>query len=189
MITLLARAVSLVIALAVPLGAGCAGSSVPRSPYAAAVDAQEPPADFWLSATVLRTPADTASRAAAYLRTPVAVRPARYVVEADRMLRVAVGSGANEETFPPETRRLTAAEFSGLWFTLRESSLAVEDSPRLIGPPPSASSVGGETWYLVGYSVAGDRRLVAVRAEPNPDPEAADAARLVEQLAGLAWMK
>lgn len=165
---------------------GC--TSARRANYAAAVAAERPPDDFWLSVTVLRAPADTASRAAAYLRTPVATRPARYIVEADRILRAAVGSGATMETFPDETRQLTEAEFDGLWTTLRGSSLVREDHAAMVGMAPSAASIGGKTMYVVAFSAGGDRRVLLIEAEPAPGDGAADAGKLVEQLAALAWM-
>jgi hypothetical protein len=166
---------------------GCAAQR--RARYDAAVAADRAPADFWLSVTVLKAPADTASRAAAYQRIPLARRPARYIVEADRVLRAAVGSGASDETFPPETRQLSEEEFQSLWSLLRNSSLVQNDHPALVGRAPAATSIGAATIYVVSFSIDGERRTLALEAEPNPAPSAPDAAALVERLGGFAWLK
>lgn len=167
--------------------AGCAGTRQAR--YDAALASEQAPGDFWLSVTVLKAPADTASRAAAYRRMPLATRPARYIIEPDRILRAAVGSGATDETFPPETRQLSEAEFQELWSTLRSSGLTARDHPAMVGRPPQASSIGAATVYVVSFSIDGVRRRLAIEAEPNPGPGAADAAKLAERLGSLAWLK
>ena len=169
------------------LSPGCAAQRQAR--YDAAVAAEQPPADFWLAVTVLKAPADTASRAAAYQRIPLARRPTRYVIEPDRMLRAAVGSGASEETFPPETRRLSESEFQSLWSMLRGSSLVQNGHPATVGRAPQAASIGAATVYVVSFSIDGDRRTLALEAEPNAAANAPDAAALVERLGGLAWLK
>jgi hypothetical protein len=179
----------LIVSFAAVLSVLSACASQRRADFQAALASDRPPEDFWLGVTVLKHPADTASRAAAYLRMPVATRPARYVVEADRILRVAVGSGAGEETFPDQTRQLTQAQFDDLWNTLRTSSLLGNDHPSLVGRAPSEASLGERIVYIVEFSIGGDRRMLAVEAEPVPGPGAEDAKKLVEQLAGLAWMK
>lgn len=160
-----------------------------RAEFDAARASEAPPADFWLSVAVLRAPADTASRAAAYLRAPAAVRPARYIIEANRILRVAVGSGAREETFPPQTRQLTAEQFADVWNTLRESSLIDPDHPAATGAAPAPETLGERTVYLVSFTAGGDRRVLVMDAAPDQGPGAEEAKVLVEKLAGLAWME
>ncbi len=58
------------------------------------------PSDFVLGITTY--PTDAEARA-------------RYVVEADGVLRAAEGAGVGPEVFPAETRRLTADERAQLW--------------------------------------------------------------------------
>lgn len=169
------------------LSPGC--SAQRRARYDAAVVAEQPPADFWLAVTVLKAPADTASRAASYQRIPLARRPARYIIESDRVLRAAVGSGASDETFPPETRQLTEQEFQSLWAMLRGSSLVQNEHPATVGRAPQAATIGAATIYVVAFSIDGDRRTLALEAEPNAAPSAPDAAKLVERLGALAWLK
>lgn len=186
------RATSIILAVVVLfsgflVGAGCASQRQAR--FDAAMASEAPPPDFWISVAVVKAPADTGSRAAAYLRMPAARRPARYIVEADRVLRAAVGSGSAEETFPTETRRLTQAEFDSIWNQLRRSPLTAAEHPARVGRAPTPSSVGAATVYVVSYSAGGDRRTLAIEVEPNAGPNAAEAGKLVEHLAGLAWMK
>jgi len=167
--------------------AACAGQR--REAYRAALAAPIPPADFSLSVTVLKAPADTASRAAAYLRAPVATRPARYIVEPDRVLRVALGSGAADTTFPTATRQLTEGEFASIWRTLQTSSLVSADHPAMVSRGPDAAEIGVRTLYVVAFNTAGVRRVFSIEAEPTAASGADEAGRMVEQLAGLAWQK
>lgn len=186
------RIVVIVLAAAAGLAWLPACASQRRADYEAAITSSRPPEDFWLGVTVFKTPADTASRAAAYLQLPIPVRPARYVVEADRILRVAVGSGATVDTFPDQTRQLTEAEFDRVWNTLRTSSLVIDDNPAEVGAPPAVGTLGARTMYIVEFSAGGDRRMLAMDAEPAPGEGGAgaeDAKKLVEQLATLGWMK
>lgn len=180
-----------VVALAAAAGLvwlpGCASQR--RADYESALASSRPPEDFWIGVTVFKAPADTASRAAAYLKLPIPLRPARYVVEADRVLRAAVGSGATVDTFPDQTRQLTEAEFDRVWNTLRAGSLVGDDQAGRVGAPPGLGALGDRTEYIVEFSAGGDRRMLAIEAAPNPGPGAEDARRLVEELAGLAWMK
>jgi len=176
---------SIVIVLAAV--GGCASQG--PTPYQQAVTISRPPADFWVAVTVLRSPAGAASRATAYKQLPVGIRPARYVIEADRTLRVAVGSGADETTFPGQTRQLTDQQFTSLWETLRTSSLVKTDNPALVGSGPSPTSIGDQTIYVISFMAAGSRRVLAIEAEPKAGDGAAEARKLVEELAALAWVK
>lgn len=167
--------------------AGCAGPSSRQAALERALASAEPPADFMLGVTVLREPAETASRAESYRRLPVGVRPARYVVEADRVLRVAVGSGASEETFPPRTRQLTGAQTAALWEALRTSPLASGDAVDAAGPAIDPRSLRDRTVYVVTYSAEGVRRRVVVE-EGDETGELAAARGLVERLGALGWV-
>ncbi len=53
----------------------------------------------------------------------------RYVVEADGVLRGAIGPGVETEFFPGRTRPLTADELDELWATVRADALATEGAP------------------------------------------------------------
>lgn len=161
--------------------------------FQSAISSTTPPPDFTLGVTVLRRPAEAGSRAAAYRSLPIPIRPARYIVETDRILRVAVGSGARESVFPDQTRQLTQSQFESLWETLRTSPLVEADHPARVAVGPDAESLGDRTVYIVTFSAAGARRTLSIPAATASSPESAegagDAAKLVEQLAGLAWMQ
>ena len=74
--------------------------------------ATTPPDDFWISITIL---GPVRASPAAYAALPRSLRPGRYIVEPDRVLRVALGTGARDTYFPPQTRRLSRTEFAELW--------------------------------------------------------------------------
>ncbi len=152
--------------------------------------ADAPPADFWLAVTVMRpiplgalinarTEADRSNRP----------RPARYVVEADAILRVAIGYGATEQTFPPQTRQLSRTQWTGLWHTLRDSGLADPDHPSRTARLPTLDEIGASTegrgGYFVSFCIAGERRAVFI---DEAAPEADHARALVEHLDALAWI-
>jgi hypothetical protein len=164
------------------LAALSACASQKRANYEHALAAPIPPDDFWLAVTVLRPPAEAASRAAAYKTLPIANRPARYVVEADRILRAATGSGASEVTFPDQTRQLSDAQFDHLWETLRASSLVKPDNPALVGSAPPTPTMLDKTIYIVSFAAAGNRRTLAF-------DDAAEAQPLIDELAKLAWVQ
>jgi len=163
-----------------------------RQSLDAAFAAERPPQDFVLSVTVMRPLADTTARAAAYKQQPIATRPARYVLEADHILRVSIGSAVSEETFPPETRQLTREQVDAVWNTLRTSRLAAAEEKTLSGAPPRPENLSDkQTLYIISYAAAGDRRSFLITppaTEPAADPTTADARKLVEQLGQLAWM-
>lgn len=147
-----------------------------------------PPPDFWLAITVLRAPAETAGRAAAYQKLPVGIRPARYIIEADGILRAATGSGANVNTFPDQTRQLDDAQIASLWTTLRDSSLVRADHPSR-GVEAAVSAIGDKTVYVVSFAAGGTRRVLTMEAAPKPGEGAEEVRQLVERVAGLAWVK
>lgn len=153
--------------------------------------ADNPPADFWLGVTVLRpVPLGAIINARTEPPNSTIPRPARYIVEADAILRVAIGYGATEKTFPPETRQLTPQQLADIWQLLRDSALVDPDHPDRTGRIPEleefSRTTQGRGGYSVSFCIAGDRRILAI---DEASPAAADARRLVDQLAALAWIK
>ena len=121
---------------------------------------------------------------------PTVLRPARYVIESDAVLRAAVGYGASEKTFPPETRQLTRAQMADLWRELRDSAMVDPGHPARVGRLPDLEDFSRETegrgGYSISFSVEGERRILAI---DEADPAAADARELVAHLAELAWIR
>ena len=183
------RALTLVILLLLVAVPGCASSRQAR--VESALLADMPPADFTLAVTVMRpVPLGALINARTEPPRSGALRPARYVVEADAVLRAAIGYGATEQTFPPRTRQLSAAQLADLWNALRSSALVDPNHSDLVGKLPDLESFSRDTegrgGYCVSFSIAGDRRVLAI---DEADPAAADARALVERLNRLAWVQ
>jgi hypothetical protein len=162
--------------LLAPLLAGCEPSAKPDWATVEAMD--HAPSDFTLELTVYAPPpvGDNA-------RTLPTSRPARYVMEADGVLRVAVGGGVNEKTFPDQTRQLTAAEVDRLWQDLRDSGLLDAEHPSRVSSAAGIGPPGHDTVYVLSYSAAGRRGTLVVR------PSESGARRLVDRLTRLAWIQ
>jgi hypothetical protein len=169
-----------ILVLATVLAAGgCAGER--SSPLDTAVTRASPPSDFWLAVTVYAPEARPGDE-------PVArsERAARYVIEADQVLRVSIGSGVSEETFPPQTRQLDAGDVDALWESLRTGSLVDAASPhRVTGPVGGVEASGGPV-YVVSFRAAGELRRL--RVEGGAEGAGAEAKGLADRLGALAWM-
>ena|GEM_PF-1041520 len=169
-----------------------AGCSTVDGPVLPGTEALLPPAerlddaprDFVLSVTVFNPAADE--------RTPIEVlprpvRPARYVVESDAVLRSAVGPGVRPGMHPPRTRQLAQRQVDQLWRAVRDSGLLEPAQPTRIEsvetflPPPTGPTA------VVEVAVAGDRRAFSVPLDTG-DAEAIAVRQLVDRLAALAWM-
>jgi len=163
---------------------------------------EEPPDDFALAVTVYSPVRGRLEE------TPRVVRPARYIVEPDGVLRTSVGPGAREDTFPPITRRLSEDQIRTLWIAVRDSglldgnstarvrsgadaepvALAVTDPSRTVEPDgPGASTA------VIYIAHSGERAWYSVRLDgPGvaSDPLATLSGReIVERLADLSWMR
>jgi hypothetical protein len=159
---------------------GC--RSTPPPPPAPEPVPERRPEDFVLSATVM-TPRDVEG-----VRLPRSLRPARYIVEADGVLRAAVGAGSTTMTFPAQTRQLTPAQFEGLWRQMRESGLLDAANPSRIEGPEEAVASREHTTALIYASYLGRRRTLRVLLDRG-SAEALAAERLVDRLAELAWIR
>lgn len=171
-----------------------------KSDAALTSNLDHPPEDFWLSVTVTG-PELGRGGISAYEALPRALRPARYVLEADHVLRAAVGPGARDESFPAETRRLTSAEIAQLYRLVGETGLLDADHPNLVGSVPVPKSiekpVGNaempdrdlRTVYIVSLHAHDKRRTLMMEASPRGSQDSRQAARVVDWLASKAWMK
>lgn len=186
---------ALLAAIAVALPA-C--SSARDARFAAAIERDQPPADFQLGITVqapqsrlgaraIITPARDGQPATqtfvsntpygqrGVAAIPVSHRPARYVFEADWVLRSAVGYGARESNFPTQTRQLNAEQIQQLWTMLQSSGLLDAHHPAIVSTAPEPEEGMGRTAYILSYQVAGLRRTLVIDAGLPPSGESATA--------------
>ncbi len=162
----------------VALGGGCRSNTPPPAPVVAAPP-DERPDDFVLAATVF-SPKGMEGK-----KLPRSLRAARYIVEADGVLRAAQGPGADVTTFPGQTRRLTAREFDALWRMVRESGLLA--SAWRVDDPEQLTRAMDRTTVMMYMGYEGKRVTVRVLLDRS-GPEAVAAERLVDRLAEWAWM-
>jgi hypothetical protein len=158
---------SLAAAILAGSPSGCS-TAHPQPGLSPALAADTPPPDFTLAVTVHAQPGtDTAT-------LPRSRRPAQYVMEADWVLRVALGTGAGEEKFPARTRQLSAGQAQRLWQDLRDSGL-LEESP---GPTTRPNA-----FYTIHYVADGMRRTLHLDSGSISSVQ-----RLVDDLGALAWV-
>jgi len=160
--------------------AACRSNTPPPAPAEAPLP-DERPADFVLAATVY------SPRSMEKARLPRSLKPARYIIEADGVLRAAVGPGSAGTTFPGQTRRLTPAEFDSLWRMVRESGLLDPGSAWRVEDPGEITRASDRTTALV-YVGYGGRRTTLRLLLDRSGPEAVAAERVVDRLAELAWV-
>jgi hypothetical protein len=95
-------------------------------------------------------------------------------MEADWILRAAMGAGVSDETFPPRTRQLTAPQVLRLWQDLRDSGL-VDETPE---------AAGTDLVYTIYFAGGGVRRALKLDRDSYPGAQ-----RLVDDMAALAWVQ
>lgn len=144
---------------------------------APATDRAEPPRDFALAVTVY-APADRTATAT----RPAATRPARYLLEPDGLLRVALGPGAGDATYPDATRTLTSTQVAALWNDVRGGPWLSPDAPGRIGSTQTFVPPPGQTVYLITVTGDGQRRSFTA------DPRDRGASAIVNRLAALSWL-
>jgi hypothetical protein len=167
------------IVLVLMLG-GCVGQERREVPVADVPEAV--PADFALGLTVY-----SPARLAEDVRSlPRALRPARYVLEADHLLRVAIGSGATPTTFPPATRQLDDEQVQRLWSLLRLSGVLDPDATVAIANVETYMPRHDRTTAVMSVTNTGKRRAVRVVLDRSTR-QAILIEQLTDKLAELAW--
>jgi hypothetical protein len=148
---------------------GCA-STKPSS------GAGAPPSDAMLSVTVM-------PQRPRFQRPEREFAPARYIVEADGVLRAAVGDGVTVQTYPGRTRDLTTEEWATLWQALLATGVLNLDDPRAIegemslNPDPLRRAV---VW------ANGNGRSAGMVVDPSRDEATAALVTLLEE---MAWIR
>jgi hypothetical protein len=169
------------IPIALGILASC--SSSPKTPSPEPADLPEQtPGDFALSVTVY-SPASEPGQIDAL---PRSLRPARYIVEADGLLRAAIGPGATSTTFPPGSRRLEQRQIDRLWVLIRRSPFLDKGFPGRIPSEDTYRPRRDRTTAVVGVTWLnrqGSFRVVLDRS----DNDALLAERLADELSELAW--
>jgi hypothetical protein len=160
---------------------GCRASGPPPAPKALAIP-EARPSDFVMAATVF-SPARLSGA-----DLPRSLKPARYVIEADGVLRAATGSAADATTFPGQTRQLTPGEFDSLWRLLRESGLLDSNSPLRVPDPETLVRAPDRTTALIYVSYGGERRTLRVPLDRVGEGALATE-RVVDRLAEWAWVR
>lgn len=174
------RSAATLIALFLTLAA----CSTPPEP--AALDALPP--DFALGVTITEPAGSAARDAAASAPPPRAMRPARYIVEPDGVLRAAMGPGAAPTTYPPRTRQLSRRQVDQVWRLVRDSDLLDTDDPARIDSPASFVASRAHPAALLEVSYSGTRRYFRVILDGTSD-ESLSVERITDRLADLAWVE
>lgn len=171
---------TLLASLSLAFLTACAGTAPATS-----ADAPQP-ADFWLAVTVMGPVQPTP---AATERLPRALRPARYVLEPDRVLRAGLGAAAADTAFPPRTRQLSVDQHADVWRLVASSGLMAADHPAAVSAAPTTLPAPDATVYVLSFHAAGAHGVRVLRAAPEPDPDTPRAAAIADRLAELAWIK
>lgn len=136
------------------------------------------PEDFTVAVTVHNPDAPAG--------TPRHLRPARFVLEADSVLRWS--PGATPRGFPPPIRTLTPAQHTEIWALVRESGLLEPDVPYLVyGPVTLGSEELDGPVALIEIAFAGVQASSQIPLDRSSD-ESVLAERLVDRLAELAFV-
>ena len=147
------------------------------------------PADFYIDATVLATPASRSPDAAkAIYQAPAHLRPARYVVFADGTLRHAFESEVNKGAnwLPPISRMLTREQIAETWALAHQLGLTRDDSGDPLINPSLVKADPGQRLVYVDFRGHG-KRWNFIRAAPLDQPCDAAVATLIKHLVELSW--
>lgn len=146
------------------------------------------PDDFVLGVTVYDRPSATPVSSTRGEDLPRALKPGRYIVEADGVLRASLGNAAKADVFPPMTRRLSEAQVDRLWqLTNATGVFGEEPVGEPVGPVAGYLPPSGRITALIEAFAAGRRTATAMSiesAEQDPRPVRA----LTDALAELAWV-
>ncbi len=164
---------------------GCSSTPPAPSPPIAPAPPEWPettPSDFSLSAAVV-APVGFGSRS---LDIPRAMRPGRYLLESDGRLRWGASARIGS-ALPPIIRQLDRSAIDELWRAARGSGAF--DAPPDTGNPERPLAANGATAATRLELYANGRQRVVTLPLDRASPEAIAAERLLDRLAGLAWVR
>lgn len=121
---------------------------------------------------------------------PRALRPVRYVVETDALLRIATGPmlARPGSEHPPLVRRLSPWQMDELWRRAAAAGLFDPDHPgRFFGPPPAPRHAQSPTAVFEVTSAFRPSTIVVVLDGASPQSTAAIA--LLDHIAELSWIE
>ncbi len=167
--------------LAASLLGGCAAPGT--------LETQSAPDDFVLGVTIYDQPTSDRVSRSRPSNLPRALRPGRYVIEADGVLRASLGTAAAPDVFPPMTRRLSEEQLDHLW-TLTMATGIFDDEPpgERIGPVASYQPPRGRVTALVEAFAVGRRSSCAMGVE-GAEQDSQPVRALTDTLAELAWVR
>lgn len=155
-----------------------AGSMPPDFAVAVTVQVPEAQADTWI--------ADPTAQ-------PRSLRPGRYILEPDDLLRVSVGPGSNPATFPVFRRTLDDQQIETVWACIRDSGWLDKHK----GADPMAARAAfvdaanlppvAEPTAMIYLCADGHRTYFVAPLESSADAE--PARKLIDTLADLAWIE
>lgn len=142
----------------------------------------EPPGDFALAVTVVAPPA-----LARQPDAPPGLRPARYVVQPDWVLRAGLSpADATPDAYPGRVRQLSREQVVALWVGLRDAGLLDPAHPAraaTLEEPLPAVDRRSRFGYAVYWSAGGSRSRLLFEGEAA---EGSPAALLAADLSRLA---
>ncbi|MEM7756176.1 MAG: hypothetical protein AAF297_11135 [Planctomycetota bacterium] len=144
---------------------GCAGPAIP---------ADRPP-DFSLAVTIYRpNPVP--------IEAPIEQRDARFVLEADGVLRAEFGPKAREMGFPRIVRRLRPEQIDAVWNRVRDAEL-LGLSPEGRIPGPEVFVPTGRSEAVIETMADGRRRTVVRTLDREAESE------LLDDLGNFVWVR
>lgn len=177
LVLLLASAMTALIGQAT----GCRSKPLPRPTSTPVVIPDDRPPDLALAATVFspRVPLPTA-------QLPRSLKPARFIIEADGVLRSA--QGAQSPDFPPRARQLTPRQMDQIWRLIRDTGFLNEGNPARIEDPSGTVRSGDRTTAMIYITYSG-RRVTLRFLLDRSTQDAVQAEQLIDRLAELAWVE
>lgn len=151
---------------------GCAGTPAPA--------ADGPPPDFSVSVTVIDSEVPAGPALAR------SMRPARFIVEPDWVLRASVGPGSRATTYPPAMRTLSRAQVLQLWRAVNTAGYLTSDARAQVAGTETRTPEVRKPTALVYVCGNGVHRSVMKTLDA---PDAGPTRQLIDRLSGLAWVE